>query len=107
IEAGTLFGERPRAAGSNSHMLPIGKRVRVPIARVTLDDGSSGWGLSRAEHAAAQELVGARLSEAFAPSGGVTPRFRPIEYALWDVVGRREGLPVYALASGLLGREVP
>src|SRR5581483_4711630 len=30
-----------------------------------------------------------------------------IEYALWDVVGRREGLPVYALASGLLGREVP
>jgi L-rhamnonate dehydratase len=80
--------------------------VRVPIVRVTLDDGSSGWGLSRAEQAAAQPLVGATLAETFAPSGGVVPRFRSIEYALWDAVGRREGKPVYALAAGLIGREV-
>jgi len=107
IEAGALYGERPRAAGSNSHMAPHGKRVRVPIVRVTLDDGSNGWGLSRAEQPAAQALIGAALSEAFDPAKGVTGRFRPIEYALWDVVGRRAGKPVYALASAIVGREVP
>jgi L-rhamnonate dehydratase len=107
IEAGTLVGERPRAAGSNSHMAPLGKRVRVPIVRVTLDDGSGGWGLSRAEQSTAQALVGAALSEAFDPSAGVTRRFRPIEYAIWDAVGKREGRPVYAVASAILGREVP
>jgi L-alanine-DL-glutamate epimerase-like enolase superfamily enzyme len=107
IEGGTLVGERPRAAGSNSHMAPLGKRVRVPIVRVTLDDGSSGWGLSRAEQSTAQGLVGAALSEAFDQSVGVTRRFRPIEYAIWDVVGRRAGQPVYALASAILKREAP
>ena len=49
VEWGLLWGERPRAAGSNAHMQPLGARVRVPVARVTLDDGSSGWGLSRVE----------------------------------------------------------
>jgi len=107
IEAATLLGERPRAAGSNSHMAPLGKQVRVPVARVTLDDGSSGWGLSRVEQQAATALVGAPLSEAFDPSAGVTPRFRPVEYAIWDLVGKRAGQPVYTLASRILGREPP
>jgi L-alanine-DL-glutamate epimerase-like enolase superfamily enzyme len=107
IETGVLWGERPRAAGSNSHMAPLGKRVRVPIARVVLEDGSSGWGLSRAEARGARDLVGARLSDAYDPSAGVTRRFRPVEYAIWDVVGRRTGQPVYALAARIVGREPP
>ena len=107
IEAGALWGERPRAAGSNSHMAPLGKRVRVPIARVVLDDGSSGWGLSRVEPEVARELVGARLSDAYDPAAGVARRFRPVEYAVWDLVGRRAGEPVYALAARIIGREPP
>jgi L-alanine-DL-glutamate epimerase-like enolase superfamily enzyme len=88
-------------------MKPLGARVRVPVARVTLDDGSSGWGLSRAEEAAARELVGASLGEAYDPAAGVTRRFRPLEYAIWDLVGKRAGEPVYALAAKILGRPVP
>jgi L-alanine-DL-glutamate epimerase-like enolase superfamily enzyme len=107
LEWGVLWGERPRAAGSNAHMQPLGGRVRVPVARVTLDDGSSGWGLSRVEPSVGRELLGARLGEAFDPAAGVPVRFRPIEYAIWDLVGRREGQPVYALASKILGRARP
>lgn len=107
IEAGVLWGERPRAAGSNAHMAPLGGRVRVPVARVTLDDGSSGWGLSRVDAETARELVGAPLSEAYDPAGGVPVRFRPVEYAIWDLVGKRAGQPVYALAAAILGRARP
>ena len=66
VEAGVLWGERPRAAGSNSHMQPLGGRVRVPVSRVTLDDGTSGWGLSRVEEGTARGLVGATLAEVLA-----------------------------------------
>ena len=97
VEWGQLLGERPRAAGSNAHMQPLGGRVRVPVARVTLDDGSSGWGLSRVDEGVARGLVGAMLGQAYDVSAGVSVRFRPIEYAVWDLVGRREGEPVYAV----------
>ena len=107
IEAGVLWGERPRAAGSNSHMQPLGGRVRVPVARVTLEDGSSGWGLSRVEEGVARELVGASLGAAYDPAAGVPVRFRPVEYAIWDLVGKRAGQPVYALAAEILGRPRP
>ncbi len=107
VEMGVLWGERPRAAGSNSHMQPLGGRVRVPVARVTLDDGSSGWGLSRADEAAVRPLVGATFSEAFDPAAGVPVKFRPLEFAIWDLVGKRENAPVYVLASGILGRARP
>jgi L-rhamnonate dehydratase len=107
VEWGLLWGERPRAAGSNSHMQPLGGRVRVPVGRVTLDDGSSGWGLSRVEEATARSLLGATLGQAYDPAAGVPERFRPVEYAVWDLVGRREGEPVYALAAKILGRPRP
>jgi L-alanine-DL-glutamate epimerase-like enolase superfamily enzyme len=101
------MGERPRAAGSNAHMQPLGGRVRVPMARVTLDDGSSGWGLCRVDEGTAKGLVGATLGAAYDPEAGVPVRFRPLEYAIWDLVGKRAGEPVYALASAILGRPRP
>jgi L-rhamnonate dehydratase len=107
IEAGVLWGERPRAAGSNSHMQPLGGRVRVPVVRVTLDDGSSGWGLSRVEEDMARSLVGASLSDAYNPSAGVPLKYRPLEFPIWDLVAKRAGQPVYALASAILGRPKP
>jgi L-alanine-DL-glutamate epimerase-like enolase superfamily enzyme len=37
----------------------------------------------------------------------VPVRFRPLEYAIWDLVGKRAGQPVYALAAEILGRPRP
>ena len=81
--------------------------MRVPVARVTLDDGSSGWGLSRADEGTVRGLVGASLAEAYDPTAGVPVRFRPLEYAIWDLVGKRAGQPAYALAAEILGRPRP
>ncbi|MGE3909483.1 MAG: enolase C-terminal domain-like protein [Chloroflexota bacterium] len=107
VEGAVLWGERPRAAGSNSHMQPLGGRVRVPVVRVTLDDGSTGWGLSRVEEATAQSLVGASLADAYDPAAGVPVKYRPLEFPIWDLVARRAGKPVYELAAGILGRTPP
>ncbi|MCC7372474.1 MAG: mandelate racemase [Chloroflexi bacterium] len=107
VEAGVIWAERPRAAGSNSHMQPLGGRVRVPVVRVTLDDGSSGWGLSRIDEGTARKLVGATLAEAYNPAAGVPVQYRPLEFPVWDLVGKRQGKPVYALAAGILRRPVP
>jgi L-alanine-DL-glutamate epimerase-like enolase superfamily enzyme len=44
--------------------------------------------------------MGATLDDVVAPTGGVVAGYRPIEFALMDLLGKRAGLPVYALASG-------
>jgi L-rhamnonate dehydratase len=101
IERTTLHGTRPRAAGANSRLGPHGQQVRVALARVTLDDGSSGWGWSQIERDQAESLVGAPLDAAFDPETGVQAGWRVLEYPLWDLAGRRVGRPVYALLGAL------
>jgi L-alanine-DL-glutamate epimerase-like enolase superfamily enzyme len=59
------------------------------------------------EEGVARELVSASLGAAYDPAAGVPVRFRPVEYAIWDLVGKRAGEPVYALAAQILGRPRP
>jgi L-rhamnonate dehydratase len=106
IEWATLVGERPRAAGCNAHMQPLGKRIRAPVARVRLDDGSTGFGFSRLDQSAATSLVGSSLDDAFRPGAGVSDRFVPIECPIWDLVGRQTGRPVYELAAAVTGTQI-
>jgi len=103
IEWAPLAGDRPRAAGRNAHMEAHGPRTRTPIARITLDDGSSGFGLSRASEGELRELVGVAFSELFDPASGATERGLPIELSLWDLAARRAGTPVYALTTAIAG----
>src|SRR5215213_8858486 len=107
IEWAALVGERPRAAGCNAHMEPLGRHTRTPIARVTLDDGTSGFGLCRGSEADLRALVGTRLSELFDPAHGVTARGLLAELPLWDLAGRRAGQPVYALTTAITGAPTP
>ena len=48
VEFATLEGARPRAAGCNARLGPHGQTVRVPLARITTDDGAQGFGASTA-----------------------------------------------------------
>lgn len=105
IEWADLLGVRPRAAGSNARLGPHGAQVRVPVARVTLDDGTRGFGLARPTRSQARDLIGAPLSALFSNgSGGATTRGLPVDIPLWDLVAGREGVPVYALAARMGGR---
>jgi len=98
-------GERPRHAGANARRGAHGRHVRVPIARLSAEDGSTGWGLCFAGPELATAVLGRRLSELFAADAGVAASARPVESAVWDLVARRAGKPVYALAAAITGKE--
>ena len=100
IECVPLIGTRPREAGCNSRLQVHGLHVRPPIARITTDDGATGFGLSRMSEEDAAGLVGAPLSEAFDLENGVSERFRALEYPLWDLAGKLVGKPVYEMLGG-------
>lgn len=103
-----LEGRRPRSAGSNARLGPHGDRVRPPFARLTLADGTTGFGLCRLTEEQAAALLGAPLEDLFLlAEGGATERGRPVEFALWDLMGRRAGKPVSALAAEIAGAAAP
>lgn len=94
-----LAGERPRAAGCNARLGEHGIKVAPGVAQVTCEDGSVGWGWSHVTRENAERLLGTALEAVVAPSGGIVPSHRAIEYPLLDLLGKRAGLPVYALVS--------
>ncbi len=106
-EWAALEGRRPRSAGSNARLGPHGDRVRVPLLRLTTQGGLSGFGFSWAGQAQTQTLLGQRVEDCFADTGGVQETFLPMEFALWDLAGQEANLPVYALAAAVNHRPVP
>jgi L-alanine-DL-glutamate epimerase-like enolase superfamily enzyme len=107
VEWARLEGRRPRSAGSNARLGEHGIVVRPPIARITAEDGSQGFGFCGATREQAAALVGRRLDELYTPSQGVGEALIAFEYPLWDLAGRRAGLPVYELAAAQAGRSSP
>lgn len=107
VEWGVLEGRRPRHAGSNARLGDHGNAVRLPIARLTTDDGVAGFGLCRAPREQVAGLLGAPLADLFAPERGVAEPWLACEYPIWDLMGRRLGRPVYALAAAVTGRTPP
>lgn len=107
VEWGVLEGQRPRHAGSNARRGDHGMVVRVPIARVTAEDGTTGWGRCNATRDELATLVGMHLSDLFAPERGVAQPWLPCEYPLWDLVGKRAGKPASALAAAITGVAMP
>ncbi|HYN89319.1 MAG TPA: hypothetical protein VER55_12345 [Ardenticatenaceae bacterium] len=102
-EWGLLEGKRPRIAGSNARLPAHGIAVRLPILRITTDDGATGFGACYAAPEQAAALVGAELDDLFAPEQGVRAPWLAFEYPIWDLAGQRAGLPVYALVAAMTG----
>ena len=112
IDGATLTGTRPRPAGANARLGPHGTAVTVPIVRLTLDDGTTGFGRSRATPDDLAPLLGLALDDAFTPAstdgpGGVVGAFAGAEFALWDTLGLATGKPVWALVAHFAGTAVP
>ncbi len=106
VEWGRFVGRRPRAAGSNARLGAHGDVVRLPLVRLTADNGVTGFGAGEPSPELATRLLGVRVDDVFAPSHGVRAPWLPVEYAVWDLVGKQAGQPVYALAAGIVGRPV-
>ena len=105
IEWAQLEGQRPRPAGCNARLGPHGQRVRVPLARVTTDEGVVGFGWSRLTEAAANEVLGLALDDVLDGDGAVREPFRALEYPLLDLAGKLAAQPVYAMLGGAPGAD--
>jgi L-alanine-DL-glutamate epimerase-like enolase superfamily enzyme len=100
---GVLDGTRPRSAGSNARLGPHGEQVRVPLLRITTEDGTVGFGGCRATLEQACCLLGMHSSALFDPDRGVAATWRAFDYPLWDLAGKQAGRAVYALATRCTG----
>ncbi len=107
VEWAVLEGKRPRSAGRNARLGEHGSVVRVPITRLTMNDGASGFGFARCDEGRAQRLAGQTIDALFDPQRGVSEEWRFAEYPIWDLVGNLRNSPVYKLAAAINGREWP
>lgn len=107
VEWAELVGRRPRHAGRNARLGAHGFNVRVPVARLTAEDGSQGFGFARAAEDDAQRILGRSLDDLFNPEVGSRPHGRLFDFPLWDLAAKRVDLPVYALAAAMVGKDVP
>ncbi len=106
IEAGTLVGRRPREAGGNARLGAHGREVRVPLLRLSTEDGASGFGPGRLDAGQAGAALGAPLDALITAERGVADGADALEFPLWDLLGCRMGVPVYQLLAQRAGRPV-
>src|SRR5262245_59239068 len=106
VEWAPFQGRRPRLAGSNARLGEHGISVRVPLLRITAEDGSTGFGVCHTSREQASALLGADFDTIFSAEHGVAEPWLRFEYPLWDLAGQRAGQPVYALAAAIAGAEV-
>ena len=95
IEFGRLEGRRPRHAGKNARLGDHGDLINVPIARVTMSDGATGFGMVRAPRDQIAGLIGASLADDFTTESAMATEWRGLEFPLWDLQAKRTGVPVY------------
>jgi L-alanine-DL-glutamate epimerase-like enolase superfamily enzyme len=107
IEWARLEGARPRKAGCNARLGEHGSVVRVPLMRITSEDGQRGFGRCLATREQAQMLLGARIGDLFSLQGGATTQGLLFDYPLWDWAGQQTGQPVYRLAAAVMGKPAP
>ena len=107
IEYGRFTAIRPRTAGPNARRGVHGKKIGVPITRVTTTDGATGIGFGAIPRERAENFLSTRLSTVFMESGLVNDPFQRIEYPLYDLAGIRADKPVYALAAAAVGATPP
>lgn len=107
IESALLIGKRPRHAGYNARLLDHGLDVRVPLVKVTTDDGCSGFGRCRATQAQLQTMIGKPITDLIDVASGVAPDAIFMEYPLLDWLGQKLGKPVYQIIAEQRGLPVP
>jgi L-rhamnonate dehydratase len=99
LQWGYLTGKRTRYAGPNARLGDHGIEIREPVAKITLDDGSTGFGVCVTTPEQAQSVLGQSLDALITPENGVAEQARFLDFTLWDLLGKRANKPVYALLN--------
>ena len=80
----------------------------MQLARIATDDGSTGFGPCRPfSEAEAIPFLGARLEDLIDSERGAAGSAGKLEFPLWDLLGQREGRPVYRLLEEVAGKTAP
>ncbi|MCS6862309.1 MAG: mandelate racemase/muconate lactonizing enzyme family protein [Abditibacteriales bacterium] len=94
------IGDSPKMIGCNARLPNHGAQTRDPIVRLETDVGIEGIGRLRGGMDAADrelpQLIGRDVFEFYDPEVGVVGT-TAAEFAMWDVVAKSQGKPVYAL----------
>lgn len=99
VDAVTLKGKRPRAAGSNARLGYHGDVVNLPVVRLTTTDGVQAFGRSSASQELLTGLPGRSLDE-FVQGTAVRKEWLGLELPLLDLAARIAGDPVFRFVSG-------
>jgi L-alanine-DL-glutamate epimerase-like enolase superfamily enzyme len=99
VDAVTLEGKRPRAAGSNARLGVHGDIARLPLVRLTTTDGVTGFGRSSVDADVLTNLPGRPLSQ-FIIGFTVHEEWAALELPLLDLAARIAGQPVHRFVSG-------
>ena len=86
-----LEGRRPRAAGCDPRLGVHGQVVRLPLARLTTDDGASGFGFCRVTQERILDVLGQPLDALFDVRHGATSAGQFFDFPLWDLVAGAPG----------------
>ena len=104
LEWAQLEGRRPHALGRNARLPAHGTVVKVPVCRVTTENGLVGVGLSRVDIETGYEALGRPITQFFTERGTVK-RWQALDYPMWDLAAKREGAPVWQLVRALCSAE--
>jgi D-galactarolactone cycloisomerase len=107
VEFSTIRTRYPRTVGRNARLGSHGSGGVADIVIVRTDTGRTGWGLA-AGPVPAEQVVGRSVAELIDPGSGLragTPR--GLDFALHDLAGQLEDLPVHAMLGGLGQTTVP
>ncbi|GAA1587379.1 mandelate racemase/muconate lactonizing enzyme family protein [Kribbella sancticallisti] len=100
VERSSLKTRYPRTVGRNARLGSHGSGGVDDIVVLRTDTGKVGWGLV-AGSVSADQAVGRSVAELIDPGRGVRDdSLRGLDFALHDLVGQIEDLPVHAILGG-------
>jgi L-alanine-DL-glutamate epimerase-like enolase superfamily enzyme len=107
VELSTVRSRYPRIVGRNARLGSHGGGGEDEIVVLRTDSGKAGWGLL-AGPVSPDQVIGRSVEELIDPAVGVRDEsLRGLDFALHDLVGQIEDLPVYALLGGRGRTTVP
>ncbi|MFC5268762.1 mandelate racemase/muconate lactonizing enzyme family protein [Kribbella qitaiheensis] len=107
VELSTIRTRYPRTVGRNARLGSHGSGGDSDIVIIRTDTGKVGWGLV-AGPVPAEQLTGRSVADLIDPGSGVRHEaLRGLDFALHDLAGQIEDLPVHALLGGHGQRTVP
>ena len=97
VELASVRTRYPRTVGRNARLGSHGDGGPDEIVILRTDTGKVGWGLS-AGPVRAEQVIGRSVAELIDPAVGVRDdKLRGLDFALHDLIGQIEDLPVHAI----------